>query len=239
MLVFNRDADKLFARTPEEIAQAMSDMANMLCEAKNWIAENTTNTSDTLIYLNLLSATVDNLNIFVEGFNGHISITALATRNLFEIYLQTIDILSSPKQMLRWKGECITDDSEMIERFVSSEYVKPRGRQRAALKTRIRKLQSDRQQYGFHSKPPELIIEIAKRMKQETEYATLYRYYSKLIHPTSYLVNNYDAASSKHVLMLFQMFAQKYAVKTFASISNAVDMPKDAIQIPESIILNK
>lgn len=228
---------KLLARTPEENARAMSDMAKMLCEVRGWIECNTLNADDRFVYSNLLSASADNLNIFAEGTNGHISIPALATRNLFEIYIQTIDISRSPAQMHRWKGESITDDIEVLERFISSEYVRPGEEEKKALNTRIRKLKSDRKELGFSSNTPEPIVEIAKRVKQKAEYATLYKHYSKLIHPTSYLVNNYEAASTKKGLILLQIFALRYAVKTFAIIFKVVGMPKNAVHIPESVVL--
>jgi hypothetical protein len=68
-------------------------------------------------------------------------------------------------------------------------------------------------------------VNLAKQAGLADEHAALFKLFSKLVHPSSYLSNDYKNAASEEVRTILHARAQLYAWDTLGRISKAVGMP--------------
>lgn len=94
------------------------------------------------------------------------------------------------------------------------------------LETEISRLQNLRKKYKLGSGSHESAGNLAKKNGLQNEHKALFKLFSKLIHPSSYLVNDATASSDENFRIL-QMHAQLYALDTFSRIAKAVSLPPE------------
>lgn len=179
-----------------------------------------------LALFNLLTASASYLKVAGDNIETHISVLAMVTRNLYEINLQVRDILRSSDGIQRWQAEAIADKIQMLEGILELDTVSDTASQRAVLQTEIDRLRSLRHKHGLPDIKPVSAGNIAKSVGLSREHSALFKLFSKLVHPSSYLVNDYKNAASDEIRMTLQIHAQLYAWDTFGRICDAVSMPK-------------
>ena len=210
--------------TVAECTECFQQTANKIRSAGAWVSDNLERNDKTVTLFNLLSASADYLDLAAENIEEHISLIALATRNLYEINLQTCDILRSPDSLLRWLGEAVTDKIEVLEGVLSLKTGD--AKIRAVLRTEIERLSSLREKHDLPNARPSSAVDIAKSLGRGEEHKALYKLFSKLVHPSSYFVNDYKNAASDEVRTTLQLHAQFYAWDTFGRICDEVMMPE-------------
>lgn len=201
-------------------------MAEGFTSAAEWISKNVQRTNESLALFNLLTASTSYLRVASENIEAHISVLAMVTRSLYEINLQVRDILRSPEGIQRWHAESIADKIQTLEGILELNTVRDMGNQRAELQTEIDRLKSLREKHELPDIKPASAGNIAKSIGLSAEHGALFKLFSKLVHPSSYLVNNYENAASGEIRMILQIRAQLYAWDMFGRICDAVSMPK-------------
>ena len=169
------------------------------------------------------------LRVFAENIDNHISVIALGTRNLYEINLQTRDVISSITGLRRWHGEAITDKIQILEGVLELTTVSDTSGHRKVISNEIDRLKSLRNQNRLPDAGPSGARKIADSVGLSPEHRALFKLFSKLVHPSSYLVNDYRNAASDEIAMILQIHAQLYAWDTFSRICDKVSMP-DAVR---------
>lgn len=142
-----------------------------------------------------------NLALFSLGFRAGIEferlrkwlrepndVLAWCVRNLYEIDLTLKQVSSSEDLMKEWIGQAFKDEEDIIRGFQAlrdqySEAVNTRDdRMKAAL-------EQFRLDHGFSTSGPPHVRRSAEAVGRETEYQLFYKFLSKYIHPTSWMVN--------------------------------------------------
>jgi hypothetical protein len=226
MAAIDRVADRVRARTPVEAARAFHQMAARFKSAAGWISKNVQRTNESLALFNLLAVSASYLKVAGDNIETHISVFAMVTRNLYEVNLQVRDILRSPDGIQRWQAEAIADKIQMLEGILELDTVSDTASQRAVLRTEIDRLRFLRDKHGLPNIKPVSAGNIANSVGLSTEHSALFRLFSKLVHPSSYLVNDYKNAASDEIRMTLQIQAQLYGWDTFGRICDAVSMPE-------------
>jgi len=224
----NSLGEKLRIGTTAEAAQAFDDMASQFTSAANWISKNVQRTNETIIFFNLLTACASYLETAGSNIEAHISILAMITRNLYEINLQVRDIIGSHNGVVRWQAEAVTDKVQILEGILELTTVTDMASERAGIRTEIERLKSLRDKHGLPDVKPKSGGDMAKSVGQSDEHKALFKLFSKLVHPSSYLINDYKNAASNEIRMILQVHSQLYAWDTFSRICDAVSMPKAA-----------
>lgn len=199
-------------------------MARMCRSVNQWIDGNRERDERRVILCNMLEASAGYLTLAGENVGRHISVAALCTRSLYEINLHTRDVLQSAEGLRRWQGEAVTDKIQVFEGILSLETVSAMGETRATLHSEIARLQSLRKKYGLPEGNPAPAGKLAKSLGLAKEHEALFKLFSKLVHPSSYLVNDRTASSDDNTMVL-QVHAQLYAGDTFTRISDAFSVP--------------
>ena len=221
-----RLGDRVRVGTAQETAHTFQQMAERFESAGHWISENVKRTDESFTLFNLLVASAGYLKVVAENINKHISVIALGTRNLYEINLQTRDIVSSVTGFRRWQGEWITDRIQILEGVLELASVSDTSGQRKVISREIDRLKSLRNKNRLPDARPSRTKKIADSVKLPTEHRALFKLFSKLVHPSSYLVNDYRNAASNEIAMILQIHAQLYAWDTFSRICDRAPMPQ-------------
>ena len=150
----------------------------------------------------------------------------LGTRNLYEINLQTRNIISSVTGLRRWHAEWITDRIQILEGVLELATLSDTSGQRKVISREIDRLKSLRDRNRLPDAGPSGAKKIAKSVGLLSEHRALFKLFSKLVHPSSYLVNDYKNAASDEIAMILQIHAQLYAWDTFSRICDKVSMPQ-------------
>jgi len=222
----NSLGDKVHFGTPTEVADAFQQMVARFTSAGEWISGHVQRAEQSLALVNLLAASIGYLKVAADNIDAHISVQAMVTRSLYEINLQVRDILGSSHGLRRWQAESVTDKIQVLEGVLELDTVGDTERRRAVLQTEIDRLRSLRQKYNLPEIRPSAAGNIAKSVGLSKEHSALFKLFSKLVHPSSYLVNDYKNAASEEIRKMLQIHAQLYAWDTFGRICDAVSMPK-------------
>lgn len=191
-----------------------------------WIDRNVARTEKRVILVNLLSSTSDYLELMKSSLNSHISVLALCTRNIYEINIRARSLIEHQDEMAKWQSEAVTDKVQTLEGILSLANESENINEQNILKSEIDRLNGLVQKYGFPVvKQPASTGNIANKVGQEGEHKALFKLYSKLVHPSSYLVNDYGGASSIENQKTLQIHAQLYAHDTVSRVCEQFAIP--------------
>jgi hypothetical protein len=225
-----RLGDIVQAGSCAECAAAMKAAERALQESRSWISRHVTRDDKSVALENLIEATAQYLNSAASNIEEHISIVALCTRNIYEVNLQVRDVLFSPSGLQRWLGESVTDKIDLFEGILSLESASDTSNERKTTQDEIDRLLSLRDKYSLPSAKPSPAGVIAGQVGLSGEHKALFKLFSKLVHPSSYLVNDFSSAESSENYSALQIHAQLYAWDTFQRICKSVSMPDEIRQ---------
>lgn len=151
----------------------------------------------------------------VELLNRHLSspthLLAYPCRTLCELNFILRCVLKSPEDANEWIVERGFDEREMLERFIEGKA----GNAVDVLRARIHTIEEAAKMTGMALKKPLHVSERAKMAGLAEEYRVEYKFYSKLTHPTSLMVNApWEEIQSSEYQSLLLMNGQKYALDT-------------------------
>ncbi|MGC3875372.1 DUF5677 domain-containing protein [Halomonas sp. GXIMD04776] len=181
-----------------------------------------------VVLVNLLSSTSDYLELMKSSLDFHISVLALCTRSIYEINIRIRSLIEHQDEMAKWQSEAVTDKVQTLEGILSLANESENIKEQYTLKSEIERLNNLVEKYGFPTvKQPASTGNLANKVGQEKEHKALFKLYSKLIHPSSYLVNDYGSASSLENQKILQIHAQLYAHDTVSRVCEELSVPND------------
>jgi len=89
-----------------------------------------------------------------------------------------------------------------------------------------KRLESLRKRYNLTNEKISHLGNIAKSLGLHEEHKIFLKIYSKLVHPTSYLINDPDNAAADEIRNLLHAFTQIYALDTCERICDEFSIPK-------------
>lgn len=191
-----------------------------------WIDKNTDRTEQRVTLCNLLIATADYLELTKSSLNSHISALALSTRSIYEINVRLRSLIENQENVGKWLSEAVTDKVQVLEGILLLTNESENLKEQNILKQEIERLNSLVTKYGLPTiKQPISTGNLAKTVGLENEHGALFKLYSKLVHPSSYLVNDYIGASSIENQKTLQIHAQLYAYDSISRVCEALDVP--------------
>ena len=212
----------------DDLKTSVEEMRSRFLGVSNWIVKNKERTNDNLVVFNLFSSATQYLQVLNVSIKEHISILALATRSLYELDLTVRLILDDSEGLNSWCSEAITDKIQVLEGILGIQTVSSMPEQRNILHVEIERLKSLRDKHQLPTiKSPASAGQIAQQIGLSDEHRNLYKLFSKVVHPSSYLVNDYKNAASIETKMILQTHAQLYAWDIFSRICEHFNVPRD------------
>ena len=161
--------------------------------------------------LNLFQSSVREISQLIENITA-LDYVSLHTRNIFELYLITLQINKSDAELKRWYGQQHKDTTDVRSGF--RQLLIKKGLDTSAL-DEVQKFEDDSlEESPYKSERNFNISNLAKVHGYSDDYGFLYKLSSKLVHPSALKVNNYDVLTENDnyltvVLQLAVFFAQK------------------------------
>tara|TARA_R110001583_G_scaffold64332_1_gene186963 strand:- start:2290 stop:2994 length:705 start_codon:yes stop_codon:yes gene_type:complete len=220
--------DNVIENNQIELKKSLDKIIKKSRFINRWIEKNIDRNEKRIVLSNLLDCTSDYLEIAKTSLNSHISLLALSTRSIYEINVRLRTVIESSSEFGKWQSEAVTDKVQALEGILlltnSSENINEQN----ILKIEITRLQGLIAKYGLPTvKRPASTGNLAKTVGLENEHAALFKLYSKLVHPSSYLVNDYENAASVENQKTLQIHAQLYAHDTISRVCEELGVPFD------------
>uniref|UniRef100_B8HUC7 Uncharacterized protein n=1 Tax=Cyanothece sp. (strain PCC 7425 / ATCC 29141) TaxID=395961 RepID=B8HUC7_CYAP4 len=215
--------------TRQDVQIRLSSMSNHFLKVCTWITENYKRTERSVTLFNLLSSSSAYLHVAATNLENHGSVLALCTRNLYELNLRVRHVLSSEQNMQSWQAEAFADKIQVLEGILQLETLSDNLEQKSLLRSEINRLQNVVKKYRLPNiKKIPTTSSIAEAVGKTNEYKAHFKLFSKLVHPSSYLVNSYPDAFSSEFERILQIHLQLYAFDLFHRIC-------DDLSVPESV----
>lgn len=220
--------DHVIIGTEDDLKIKLEKMSHQFLMVSNWITQNNDRNNENLALYNLFSSVIQYLRVLNMSVDEHISILALSTRSLYELNLTIRSVLMDSKNISSWYSEAITDKIQMLEGLLGIETVSNMSQQKNIFQTEIKRLQNLYERHQLERiKTPTAASQKAKQVGLSDEHKNLYKLFSKIVHPSSYLVNDYKNAASTEIRMILQIHAQLYAWDTFSRICDHFEVPNE------------
>jgi hypothetical protein len=224
------DSNNLRAVSWEELAEHLNQRALSLHSLLLTVQSAFDRDNRNLAIFNLgrrAAEEIDRAKVWLSESN---ELLAWSVRNLYEIHLTLKRVLQSEESLNQWMGQYFNDDREIIAGFqeLRDRYPAPvnelHDRQQEALKKVSDKL-------GIEMSRPWRVPELARSVGSEVEYRMFYKFLSKYVHPTSWLINaNPDRTNSDHYRNMLVGLVQILAGRIQRDIESDFDL-KDRIQV--------
>ncbi len=174
--------------SPEDQSAALTDLSRQLIARANEIAAATPRTEASAVHERLLRAAAGTVDLVAkDSVDAPLPVLALATRNLFEINLRARHVMASEANLRRWLSEVLLDRIHLYEGILTlggSEEL------RGQILKEIEDNRALARKHGLALKgSPMHTSQLAEEVGMQQEYTGLFKFYSKLLHPTSYAVN--------------------------------------------------
>jgi hypothetical protein len=211
----------------EEVETALSSLSRKLKLTNSWIIKNLKRTEESVVISNISSAAVAQLDVATLGIRAHVSVLALATRSLFELDNRLKTIIKSKVYFDAWNVEAAVDRIQFIEGLLEIETVSDSRAQKLILQEEMVRIRDLVKKYKLPENAKLLSAsQIAKDAGAEKEYKSFFKIFSKLVHPSSLLVNGPTFADSLEVRAMLQIHAQVYGWSVFSLVSKHFEVPE-------------
>ncbi|NRA22577.1 MAG: hypothetical protein HRU05_19060 [Oceanospirillaceae bacterium] len=191
-----------------------------------WIEKNLRRDEKRVVLSNLLLSTADYLEVTKSSLNLHVSVLALSTRSLYEINVRLRTVIEDELELGNWQSESVIDKVQTLEGLLLLSDPSENNSGQVILRQEIERLKGLISKYRLPTiKQPTSTGKLVKLVGLESEHKALYKLYSKLVHPSSYLVNDYGNASAIENQKILQIHAQLYAHDTISRVCEELGVP--------------
>lgn len=177
-------------------------------------AKNIERTNKNVALVNIASGVNRCLNLINNNISVSydISLVALCTRNIFELNIRARAILDSDTAVNIWMEELAMDKKQIYDAIltIADERHSKQVDILENAKLEIKKLLD---KHGLKEiNRPETVKSLSENVGLMDDYNILFKLFSKLLHPTSYLINDFDDASSLNNFNILIIHLQLYSV---------------------------
>jgi hypothetical protein len=218
--------------TSEDVAAHLSAIRETFIRVAEWVRKNKPRDERNLVLFNLLTAVVPYVALAEQHRHGPAQVLALCARSLYELRLRLRQMLRSPEALDRWLRELATDRIDLLEGYLELSPDAPQ-EQRALLVAEASRIRSTLKTHGLEPQRPPRLDQIVKEVGDEREHRSLFKLYSKLLHPSSYLVNMaHDEIQGASVRAILIVHVQLYALSVLEEARIDLGVPKEMVAYP-------
>lgn len=207
------------------VSESLNRISCKLRELAEWAVSNIERSLKSVLVINICNSTADYVFIASQNASNHISITALATRSVYELNLRLRHILLNEDNLSLWQTEFAVDKIEFLDGFCKLKQSTAALAPSNPVAQEINRLKALLASHGLQQKKPLGAFEVAKQVGLKDEHDALFKFYSKLVHPSSYLVNgsgDFDSLEWRNILW---SSLQLYAFNTFEQVHKELGVP--------------
>ncbi len=216
-----------FGTSPDQIPSRLRAIRAAIAEAANWIEEHHPRDERRVLLCNLLRAPLSYIDLYALNLSGQLPVLAFCTRSVFELDVRVRHVLLCPNNLEKWLSEAAQDHAELLEATIG--IAEPGDPRTAILRTELDRIASIK----LRHKLPELrktdtqAATLAREVGMEREHKSLFKIFSKLVHPTSYLVNSGNAMTDAQMRDVLLVHFQLYILDLLKRVSDEMGVPPE------------
>lgn len=195
-------------------------------------SKNIERTNKNVALTNIAKGTQRSLGLLVNNLSDDYDITlvALCTRNLFELNIRLRSIIKDENSLNTWMSEMVMDENQILD-AISTIANDSHAAELDLFENKKKLNNSILDKHNLKSvKRPENVKDIAESVGELEEYTALFKLFSKLLHPTSYLINSHSAAGCIYNFNILIISAQKYAFDLFERLRTELNVPEGVLK---------
>lgn len=143
--------------------------------------------------------------------------------------LRTRHVLESDENLRRWTAEAAIGNIDILEGLLQLPRANTESTERE-LRAEINRLKSllTKHELPKIARPPS-VAALARSAGLESEHRALFQLFSKLVHPSSYLINRADEPYSDITRNILVIHLQLYAGDLLERIRGALNVPDEVV----------
>ena len=209
--------------TPEDVSADLLRKAKELDDEANAIWQRRELDDVSGVYPGLLRTTARQLRILEASSSLPIEVAAGACRTTFEVNVRTRLVVADPAYLVKFQMEFVGDEQTLTKAFLKLSDSET-SEQAKMLQDRLRPNTIDpADRRGLKSEKGDSVSNNARRADIFDEYDTLYRFYSKYVHGSGWLIlATDDRRDGEGFRYIFSIQTQLYAADTLFRIKDAI-----------------
>lgn len=217
---------------PDNVPAHLESLAKRADSLAERVRQLTPQTDRTVALANFCAFGARELRHVAQFYPHDVAGLAWAARNLFESSLIVRYVLSSDDALRSWLGQALNDEKEFIEGVLAQSNPEELPHASNALNTRLKTLQTLAAKYGLEYSKPFRMQRLAEKLGEENEYDSLFKLFSKYVHPSSVYLNKWaHAVPDEAWLDVFLVKSQLYAGYIIRAVSESCGL-EDVAGVP-------
>lgn len=173
----------------------------------------------------IAKSAIDFVDITINNIDSHVSILALCTRNIYELNLRINHISENDENLKKWLAESIQDEIDIYEGILQLERV--HNKHDHIVQNEISRLKSLADKHSLELKKFSSTGSIASDLNERNEYNAVFKLFSKLVHPTSYLVNKKQSTETLATFNFLIVHNQLYSQMILQTLHESTKCPEE------------
>lgn len=217
-----------FGSIPEAV-EAIRETATEVALIATFIRTNCERNEMNLALHNLTDRMSRELLRLAKNHDQGLDLLAWCTRNVFELNLLVRFALLSTENAGRFLAEAAKDEQQVLEGFLSLSRSSFVTEEHETVKRRIAQIDELAAKHGIKLLKPMQIRKLAELVGCSDEYTGMFKFMSKYVHPSSWLVNKPPSETDNdNYWNLLVIHAQLYAI-------DSCERARGALRIPNGI----
>jgi len=218
-----------FGTSPDQIAPHLRPIRAAIADSAIWIEKHHPRNDRRVVLCNLLVAPLPYVDLYAQNPSGPLPLHAFCTRTVFELNVRVRHVLLSPDNLKKWVAETAQDRTELLEAIIGiAEANDPRTE---IVRTELNRIASLKLKHHLPEvrKSDTQVATLAREVGLERERKSLFKIFSKLVHPTAYLVNSGNVMTDPQMGDLLLVHFQIYTRDLLKRISDEMGVPPEVI----------
>lgn len=222
--------DLLKFGSAQQTIDAVRDAGTRIKSVASYVRTSCERTEVTLALHNLAERVGEELLRIAKHHDQGLDLIAWSTRNAFELNLLVRFVLIDRENARRFLAESARDEQQVLEGFLSlSNASSVEARQ--VVEQRIAQIDEIAEKHGVQLSKPMQTAKLAEIVGCSEEYAAMFKFMSKYVHPSSWLVNRPSSETQNFSYWnILLIHAQLYAMDSSERIREALSIPDGVSQ---------
>ena len=213
-----RLSDAVTYSSVQEAVEAVQEAGTRLASLAAHIRAHFERTGPNLALHNLAYRIGQELVRIARNHDQGLDLVAWAARNAFELNLLVRFVLLSDDNATRFLAESAKDEQQVLEGFLSLSNAST-GEARRAVERRVAHIDDLAKKHGLQLLKPLQTAKLAGLVGCSEEYEGMFKFMSKYVHPSSWLVNRPSSETQSDVYWnALVVHAQLYAMDAYERI---------------------
>jgi hypothetical protein len=219
----------VLAKSIDVVSAHLTTISTAITNSAQWVKEHLARDERNLALLNILVAPSDCIDLCTRNLSGSLALQAFCTRTVFELDLRLRHVLLSEANLKTWIAEAAKDRLELLEGMIAlgetgdSKVQVLRGEQK--------RIEAIIAKHQLRQARPLAVATLAQEVGLEEERKSLFKLFSKLVHPSSYLVNSGNIMSDTQMRHVLLLHFQLYLLDLVKRVTDELGVPPELIPI--------